>query len=100
VAGTEASAGASAPPAELRGESRLGFLIGCNGGIYALRRELYQSLRPSTNVEDFVFSMRVLEQGYDVRFEPRLSRPSRPRRALGTRLNRPPVSPLKAAASP
>jgi cellulose synthase/poly-beta-1,6-N-acetylglucosamine synthase-like glycosyltransferase len=53
-----------------RNESRLGFLIGCNGGIYALRRALYQPLPTSTIVDDFVLSMRVLEQGYRVCFEP------------------------------
>jgi cellulose synthase/poly-beta-1,6-N-acetylglucosamine synthase-like glycosyltransferase len=53
-----------------RNESRLGFLIGCNGGIFALRRELYERLPGSTVVEDFVISMRVLERGYRVLFEP------------------------------
>ena len=53
-----------------RNESRLGFLIGCNGGIFAIRRELYEPLPASTIVEDFVLSMRILERGYRVHFEP------------------------------
>ncbi|HEY3285451.1 MAG TPA: glycosyltransferase family 2 protein [Armatimonadota bacterium] len=53
-----------------RQESRLGFLIGCNGGIFALRRGLYEPLPASTIVEDFVLSMRVLERGYQVKLEP------------------------------
>ena len=53
-----------------RSESRLGFLIGCNGGIYALRRECYEPLPNSTIVEDFVLTMRVLERGYRVVFAP------------------------------
>ncbi|HTE18065.1 MAG TPA: glycosyltransferase family 2 protein [Armatimonadota bacterium] len=53
-----------------RNESRLGFLIGCNGGIFAIRPELYEPLPPSTVVEDFVLTMRVLERGYRVHFEP------------------------------
>jgi cellulose synthase/poly-beta-1,6-N-acetylglucosamine synthase-like glycosyltransferase len=53
-----------------RNESRLGFLIGCNGGIFAIRRELYQPLPPSTVVEDFVLTMRILERGCRVRFQP------------------------------
>jgi cellulose synthase/poly-beta-1,6-N-acetylglucosamine synthase-like glycosyltransferase len=53
-----------------RSESRLGFLIGCNGGIYALRRELYSWLPASTIVDDFVLSLRVLEQGKLVIFDP------------------------------
>ncbi len=53
-----------------RSESRLGFLIGCNGGIFAIRRSLYEALPPSTLVEDFVLTMRVLERGHQVVFEP------------------------------
>ncbi|HLV79474.1 MAG TPA: glycosyltransferase family 2 protein [Chthonomonadaceae bacterium] len=53
-----------------RNEGRLGFLIGCNGGIFALRRALYEPLPASTIVEDFVLTMRVIERGYLVRFEP------------------------------
>jgi len=53
-----------------RNESRLGFLIGCNGGIFALRRECYAPLPSSTIVEDFVLTMRVLESGYRVVFAP------------------------------
>lgn len=52
-------------------ESMLGFLIGCNGGIYAIRRSLYQPPSPHTVVDDFVISMRVLLQGYRVVLERR-----------------------------
>jgi cellulose synthase/poly-beta-1,6-N-acetylglucosamine synthase-like glycosyltransferase len=54
-----------------RNESKLGFVIGCNGGIYAIRRSLYQPLPASTVIEDFVISLRVLVQGYRVVLEPR-----------------------------
>ena len=53
-----------------RNESRLGFLIGCNGGIFALRRALYDPLPASTIIEDFVLTLRVLQKGYRVYFEP------------------------------
>jgi cellulose synthase/poly-beta-1,6-N-acetylglucosamine synthase-like glycosyltransferase len=53
-----------------RNESRLGFLVGCNGGIFAIRRELYEPLPASTLVEDFVLTLRLLERGHLVRFEP------------------------------
>ncbi len=56
-----------------RNESKLGFIIGCNGGIFALRTELYEPLPASTLVEDFVLSIRVMEKGYEVRFEPSAS---------------------------
>jgi cellulose synthase/poly-beta-1,6-N-acetylglucosamine synthase-like glycosyltransferase len=53
-----------------RNESRLGFLIGCNGGIFALRRSLYDPLPPSTIVEDFVLTLRILQKGYRILFDP------------------------------
>jgi cellulose synthase/poly-beta-1,6-N-acetylglucosamine synthase-like glycosyltransferase len=53
-----------------RNESRLGFLIGCNGGIFALRAGLFEPLPPNTLVEDFVLTMRILEKGSRVVFEP------------------------------
>lgn len=53
-----------------RNESKLGFLIGCNGGIFALRRDLYEPLPPSIIVEDFVITLRLLEKGWKIVFEP------------------------------
>ena len=53
-----------------RSENRLGFLVGCNGGIFAMRRALYEALPASTLVEDFVMTLRLVERGYGVRFEP------------------------------
>lgn len=51
-------------------ESRLGFVIGCYGGILAIRPELYQPLPASTIVEDFVLTMRIMAQERIVRFDP------------------------------
>ena len=42
-----------------RGESRLGGLLGANGAIYAIRRELYRALPPDTLVDDFTVAMNV-----------------------------------------
>lgn len=53
-----------------RNESKLGFLIGCNGGIFALRPSVYEPLPASVIVEDFVLTLRILEKGWRVRFEP------------------------------
>lgn len=53
-----------------RNEGKLGFLIGCNGGIFALRRELYEPLPSSIIIEDFVMTMKILEKGWRVEFEP------------------------------
>ncbi len=51
-------------------ESRLGFVIGCYGGILALRPELYRPMPPTTIVEDFVLTLRIMEMGRIVRFDP------------------------------
>jgi cellulose synthase/poly-beta-1,6-N-acetylglucosamine synthase-like glycosyltransferase/glycosyltransferase involved in cell wall biosynthesis len=53
-----------------RGESRLGGLLGANGAIYAIRRELYRALRPDTLVDDFTVVMNVAAQGRQAIFEP------------------------------
>lgn len=45
-------------------ESRLGVVLGANGGIYAIRRELFRPIAPNTIVDDFVIGMRVNELGY------------------------------------
>ena len=51
-------------------ESRLGFVIGCYGGILAIRRHLYWPLPATTIVEDFVLTMRIMAAGWGVRFDP------------------------------
>jgi cellulose synthase/poly-beta-1,6-N-acetylglucosamine synthase-like glycosyltransferase len=63
-----------------RNESRLGFLMGCNGGLFAIRRALFERLPADTIVEDFVLTLRVLLRGFEARFEPaaRATEPSCP----------------------
>ncbi len=51
-------------------ESRLGLLLGANGGIYAIRRELYSPLPPQGIIDDFVVAMRVRARGLRVVFDP------------------------------
>ena len=51
-------------------ESRRGCVMGANGGIYAVRKELFAPLPPGTVVDDFVAALRVLEAGYEVRYAP------------------------------
>ncbi len=46
-------------------ESGLGALLGANGAIYAIRRELYQPLPLDTVVDDFCIMMNVKKQGFD-----------------------------------
>jgi cellulose synthase/poly-beta-1,6-N-acetylglucosamine synthase-like glycosyltransferase len=44
--------------------------MGANGGIYAVRKHLFPPLPAGTVVDDFVAALRVLEAGYEVRYEP------------------------------
>ncbi len=51
-------------------ESRRGCVMGANGGIYAVRKHLFPPLPAGTVVDDFVAALRVLQTGYEVRYEP------------------------------
>ena len=50
-------------------EDRLDCVIGANGAVYAVRRELLKPLPADTINDDFTNSMRVIEQGYGVKYE-------------------------------
>jgi cellulose synthase/poly-beta-1,6-N-acetylglucosamine synthase-like glycosyltransferase len=45
-------------------ESALGGLLGANGGVYAIRRGLYQPLEPDMICDDFVIAMNVATAGW------------------------------------
>ncbi|MFL5321280.1 MAG: glycosyltransferase family 2 protein [Myxococcaceae bacterium] len=51
-------------------EGKKGAVMGANGGLYAIRRRLFQSLPASTIVDDFVIPLRIMEQGYKVEYDP------------------------------
>jgi cellulose synthase/poly-beta-1,6-N-acetylglucosamine synthase-like glycosyltransferase len=51
-------------------EGRLGALLGANGAIYAIRRELWKPLRPDTICDDFCVGMNVSAQGRRLVYEP------------------------------
>ena len=51
-------------------ESRIGGLLGANGGVYALRRELYRAIPSNTIVDDFWISMQVVESGHRCVYDP------------------------------
>ena len=54
----------------LRGaETRVGSIVGVDGGIDAVRRALYRPMR-ADQLPDFVLPLSVVEQGYRVVFEP------------------------------
>jgi len=50
-------------------ETRLGSIVGVDGGIDAIRRELYVPMRPD-QLPDFVLPLSVVEQGKRVVYEP------------------------------
>ena len=52
------------------GESRIGGLLGANGAIYAIRRDLYRPLPVDTIVDDFTVVMNVCMLGKRAVFEP------------------------------
>ncbi len=52
-------------------EGRLGTVIGANGGIYAIRKELFESIPEDRKVmDDFFVTTRVLIAGKDAVYEP------------------------------
>lgn len=52
-------------------EGRLGGLLGANGAIYAIRRELFQPLPPGTLIDDFVIPLAAkLRSGCRIVYEP------------------------------
>lgn len=52
-----------------RFESRIGSVVGVDGGIDAVRASLYRPMSPDL-LPDFVLPLRVVEQGYRVVYEP------------------------------
>ncbi|MFW6148171.1 MAG: glycosyltransferase family 2 protein [Thermodesulfobacteriota bacterium] len=50
-------------------ETRLGSIVGVDGGIDAVRKKLYQPMTPD-QLPDFVLPLKVVEQGYRVVYEP------------------------------
>ena len=49
-------------------ESSIGGLIGANGGVYAIRRDCFQPLRPDTIIDDFVIAMNIGVAGQGLRY--------------------------------
>jgi len=50
-------------------ESRVGSIVGVDGGIDAVRRSLYAPMR-ADQLPDFILPLKVVEQGYRVVYEP------------------------------
>ena len=50
-------------------ETKIGSVVGVDGGIDAVRKTLYQSMNPD-QLPDFVLPLKVVQQGYRVVYEP------------------------------
>jgi cellulose synthase/poly-beta-1,6-N-acetylglucosamine synthase-like glycosyltransferase len=50
-------------------ETRIGSIVGVDGGIDAVRKSLYKPMNPD-QLPDFVLPLKVVEQGYRVVYEP------------------------------
>lgn len=51
-------------------EDRLGATLTASGALYALRRNCFPGLKPTTLIEDFVVPMHARRLGYKVRYDP------------------------------
>jgi len=50
-------------------ESRLGYVAGANGAIYAIRRDLFEPFSPRTINDDFTLSMKIVAKGFKSLYE-------------------------------
>ena len=50
-------------------ETRVGSIVGVDGGVDAVRRSLYKPMNPD-QLPDFILPLKVIEQGYRVVYEP------------------------------
>jgi cellulose synthase/poly-beta-1,6-N-acetylglucosamine synthase-like glycosyltransferase len=51
-------------------ESRLNMLVGANGGVFAIRRELFDPLPRFAIIDDFLIAMQIRSRGYKVVYDP------------------------------
>ena len=56
-----------------RAESEIGSMIGADGALYAIRRELFRAPRPDTILDDMAIPMGVVRFGYRAVIEPAAS---------------------------
>jgi len=51
-------------------ENKLGLVLGSNGGLYAIRKELFAPIPDDTIVDDFVIPMLIRSKGYRIVYDP------------------------------
>lgn len=53
-----------------KGESLIGSVMGVDGGMYLLKKKLFELVPKDTILDDFTISMRVIQKGYRIQYEP------------------------------
>lgn len=53
-----------------RMEGKIGAVLGANGAIYAIRKNLFETLPSDVIIDDFVLSMKIAAKGYRIIYEP------------------------------
>lgn len=51
-------------------ESRLNMVLGANGGLFAIRRELFKPVPPLGVIDDFLIAMNAHAEGYRIVYDP------------------------------
>ncbi|MCK3682786.1 glycosyltransferase family 2 protein [Maribellus sp. YY47] len=51
-------------------DSDFNSVIGADGGVFAIRKELFQELEPDIVLDDFIISLRIAMQGYTIAYAP------------------------------
>lgn len=51
-------------------ESRMNMMVGANGGVFAIRRDLFDPLPQFAIIDDFLIAMRIRGMGYKVVYDP------------------------------
>ncbi|MBU0520029.1 glycosyltransferase family 2 protein [bacterium] len=70
-----------------KAESNIGSLLGANGSIYAMRRELYQPLREDL-ISDFITPLLLTKAGYDTVYQPEAVSTEKSTRSLQSEFRR------------
>jgi cellulose synthase/poly-beta-1,6-N-acetylglucosamine synthase-like glycosyltransferase len=51
-------------------ESRMNMMVGANGGVFAIRRDLFEPLPRFAIIDDFLIAMQIRSRGYKVVYDP------------------------------
>lgn len=51
-------------------DARLNTAVGAVGELFAIRKDLFEDVRPDTILDDFVISMRIAERGFKIAYAP------------------------------